>query len=188
MLQSLFTWIFYLFKSAIGGIISKVKASILIHLDFLSICDNYKLYSQWIYASILIHLDFLSIYTIEFRVFRGSMASILIHLDFLSIWLIIEPVRLRLNASILIHLDFLSIWKIGYKFVRRKECFNPYSPGFSIYFTRDYNAGTEGWKLQSLFTWIFYLFLCLRLIMTLHLLASILIHLDFLSIFDKKIR
>ena len=36
-------------------------------------------------------------------------------------------------ASILIHLDFLSILSTPTIIARRIICFNPYSPGFSIY-------------------------------------------------------
>ena len=67
------------------------------------------------------------------------------------------------------------------------SCFNPYSPGFSIYFRKRYNTRNEqtcfnpyspGFSiyledssldegvemvLQSLFTWIFYLFLQFRI-------------------------
>ena len=37
--------------------------------------------------------------------------------------------------------------------------FNPYSPGFSIYFYAHCDHAYFLEKLQSLFTWIFYLFL-----------------------------
>ena len=36
--------------------------------------------------------------------------------------------------------------------------FNPYSPGFSIYFDSDVAVWCDDVQLQSLFTWIFYLF------------------------------
>ena len=39
-----------------------------------------------------------------------------------------------------------------------KEGFNPYSPGFSIYFDRIDQVSETDLSLQSLFTWIFYLF------------------------------
>ena len=109
-------------------------------------------------------------------------------------------------ASILIHLDFLSIWSSAWSRSRNNKSFNPYSPGFSIYlrnsFTRrngknSFNPYSPGFSiyldfarfilgkvltLQSLFTWIFYLFHyeCLWLCCPFE--ASILIHLDFLSI------
>ena len=38
------------------------------------------------------------------------------------------------------------------------SCFNPYSPGFSIYLQSNGIQTEKGILLQSLFTWIFYLF------------------------------
>ena len=85
-------------------------------------------------------------------------------------------------ASILIHLDFLSISTNNHGNDQKNESFNPYSPGFSIYldykifainFQRCFNPYSPGFSiylkkleeetqmkklLQSLFTWIFYLF------------------------------
>ena len=110
------------------------------------------------------------------------------------------------TASILIHLDFLSILIEEIHDRNSFCCFNPYSPGFSIYlknkrrkcrckrklqslFTWIFylfdDTYIDYWGdrlLQSLFTWIFYLFLFHDLQLLSNLLASILIHLDFLSI------
>ena len=101
-----------------------------------------------------------------------------------SIYLIqdLEEMVLGADASILIHLDFLSIYKEDKGRGKLLSCFNPYSPGFSIYLINmgvDFNYGIE---LQSLFTWIFYLFTKKALIWYGIFIASILIHLDFLSI------
>ena len=86
------------------------------------------------------------------------MASILIHLDFLSIYdNKIERLKKEI-ASILIHLDFLSIYANDVCYYLETKGFNPYSPGFSIYFR--FNFCTKR-GVQK---------------------ASILIHLDFLSI------
>ena len=86
------------------------------------------------------------------------------------------------KASILIHLDFLSIyiWRVSLQ--DYKECFNPYSPGFSIYFNLELTVDGVGVKLQSLFIWIFYLFISGEFHYKITKNASILIHLDFLSI------
>ena len=86
------------------------------------------------------------------------------------------------NASILIHLDFLSIFETIEKMNNVVDGFNPYSPGFSIYLIEidtldfciySFNPYSPGFSiyfaakgrddllvpgLQSLFTWIFYLF------------------------------
>ena len=62
------------------------------------------------------------------------------------------------TASILIHLDFLSIYDNNYSVAYNLGCFNPYSPGFSIYFFKRGLSGLMKKQLQSLFTWIFYLF------------------------------
>ena len=61
--------------------------------------------------------------------------------------------------------------------------FNPYSPGFSIYLEIFDTLNKKYELLQSLFTWIFYLFNQLEEELHTGLIASILIHLDFLSIF-----
>ena len=62
-------------------------------------------------------------------------------------------------------------------------CFNPYSPGFSIYLNKCFDwEGCYTW-LQSLFTWIFYLFTNRFQQTRRSKNASILIHLDFLSIY-----
>ena len=61
--------------------------------------------------------------------------------------------------------------------------FNPYSPGFSIYLNKCFDwEGCYTW-LQSLFTWIFYLFTNRFQQTRRSKNASILIHLDFLSIY-----
>ena len=86
------------------------------------------------------------------------------------------------KASILIHLDFLSILKN----MEDKELFlysfNPYSPGFSIYLKEKIREYCKSHELQSLFTWIFYLFKQIEIWFICWRQASILIHLDFLSI------
>ena len=64
-LQSLFTWIFYLFKRRVFGTWGWDGASILIHLDFLSILKCWIILCVWKVASILIHLDFLSIFILS---------------------------------------------------------------------------------------------------------------------------
>ena len=114
-----------------------------------------------------------------------------------------------MSASILIHLAFLSIsnstipfpccifsfnpYSPGFSiyFINRKlsqstlkRCFNPYSPGFSIYFNNHGNDQKNENKLQSLFTWIFYLFEQKKELEKVEAIASILIHLDFLSIYN----
>ena len=43
-------------------------------------------------------------------------------------------------ASILIHLDFLSIYVLNTVNAVSVDSFNPYSPGFSIYFEKDFNS------------------------------------------------
>ena len=67
------------------------------------------------------------------------------------------------------------------------KCFNPYSPGFSIYLKSVSEVKPDVDGLQSLFTWIFYLFIQLVQLIADLSLASILIHLDFLSIYSTKI-
>ena len=114
-----------------------------------------------------------------------KIASILIHLDFLSISKMKKYLAVGLVASILIHLDFLSILC---KYINSiisvlRNCFNPYSSGFSIYLNfhvtviyitvfsfNPYSSGFSIYldgnrlllaaliRLQSLFIWIFYLF------------------------------
>ena len=110
------------------------------------------------------------------------------------------------DASILIHLDFLSIYGKSSLIVVVTTSFNPYSPGFSIYLNEKESDKLQYFGLQSLFTWIFYLFIVTKerwllkigcfnpyspgfsiyLVKENILLstttASILIHLDFLSI------
>ena len=85
-LQSLFTWIFYLFTNRFQQTRRSKNASILIHLDFLSIQLLALIIKAEKEASILIHLDFLSIsyYLVDEELI--TKASILIHLDFLSIY------------------------------------------------------------------------------------------------------
>ena len=61
-------------------------------------------------------------------------------------------------ASILIHLDFLSIYRNCEDILEAVKRFNPYSPGFSIYFIKERGLELRKKELQSLFTWIFYLF------------------------------
>ena len=70
----------------------------------------------------------------EYTRARVSRASILIHLDFLSISSQETIMQEQKIASILIHLDFLSIWNGTNRDSTLLSCFNPYSPGFSIYF------------------------------------------------------
>ncbi len=89
---------------------------------------------------------------------------------------------LKVKASILIHLDFLSILKKIKEIVTEKESFNPYSPGFSIYLEMSRIDRVIEEMLQSLFTWIFYLFMDKYMHKMNGIKASILIHLDFLSI------
>ena len=110
-------------------------------------------------ASILIHLDFLSIFPHVFHIPTFyPQASILIHLDFLSIYKILPPSVWILCASILIHLDFLSILIKHFNKEAGIKSFNPYSPGFSIYLNDNIMEYKGVRRLQSLFTWIFYLF------------------------------
>ena len=66
--------------------------------------------------------------------------------------------------------------------MRMEKGFNPYSPGFSIYLDNWDTIGYVGRELQSLFTWIFYLFYTHDAYFNNNIIASILIHLDFLSI------
>ena len=63
------------------------------------------------------------------------------------------------DASILIHLDFLSIYGKSSLIVVVTTSFNPYSPGFSIYLKGRETHNKADIGLQSLFTWIFYLFI-----------------------------
>ena len=62
------------------------------------------------------------------------------------------------DASILIHLDFLSICFAHNGIISLTSSFNPYSPGFSIYLNKNLMINLMSQRLQSLFTWIFYLF------------------------------
>ena len=64
--------------------------------------------------------------------------------------------------------------------------FNPYSSGFSIYFDDDLITAGQAQLLQSLFIWIFYLFNFNGNGYNNLVIASILIHLDFLSIFTSN--
>ena len=84
-------------------------ASILIHLDFLSILPL-GCYRGRLYARFNPYSPGFSIYLANHN---GSgyknLASILIHLDFLSISEIFTVPAFIFTASILIHLDFLSI-------------------------------------------------------------------------------
>ena len=110
MLQSLFTWIFYLFKVTSIGDFLFIPASILIHLDFLSILTDEALADSW-YNCFNPYSPGFSIYLIAYNILKEKK-----------------------QASILIHLDFLSIWEINKMERRGGKSFNPYSPGFSIYF------------------------------------------------------
>ena len=132
-------------------------------------------------ASILIHLDFLSIYNFRWGIKVSFNASILIHLDFLSISPTVAPTPGAIIASILIHLDFLSIYNFFLCCSLSTYSFNPYSPGFSIYFVikkgfmtleECFNPYSPGFSI--------YLADLSELEDTIR--ASILIHLDFLSI------
>ena len=89
-----------------------------------------------------------------------------------SIYLALPKAKLfKKLASILIHLDFLSIQYLAVGLVAIIGGFNPYSPGFSIYFKlKDFKDSATG-KLQSLFTWIFYLF---SLVLSVFLVLSVL--------------
>ena len=68
-----------------------------------------------------------------------------------------------------------------------KAGFNPYSSGFSIYLYVEDRFVLMGKRLQSLFIWIFYLFKDTHIRTDGILNASILIHLDFLSILIMKL-
>ena len=110
-LQSLFTWIFYLFFKS---------ASLLAF--FLGCFNPYSPgFSIYFKTRSFLMFETLSFnpyspgFSIYFRI-HGSIkrrtynASILIHLDFLSIWSVSDTLsQLIRTASILIHLDFLSI-------------------------------------------------------------------------------
>ena len=74
---------------------------------------------------------------------------------------------------------YLKYWDIKLLYM---DSFNPYSPGFSIYLRKRRNIRKSNDLLQSLFTWIFYLFDQQEKTKKLQEEASILIHLDFLSI------
>ena len=110
MLQSLFTWIFYLFN--------------------------------WNEEQIQEDLKLQSLFTWIFYLFLTTLLD----------------TEIPMNASILIHLDFLSISLVFKLLGRPEEGFNPYSPGFSIYLLRAQYYAKPSIELQSLFTWIFYLF------------------------------
>ena len=139
-LQSLFTWIFYLFQLILWEKWQKVKASILIHLDFLSIYI-YKKVQTFSKKCFNPYSPGFSIYLNKILETTMAMsASILIHLDFLSIYRDRNRQRgYKLHASILIHLDFLSILKMYTILMTHILSFNPYSPGFSIYFKQETN-------------------------------------------------
>ena len=101
-----------------------------------------------------------SIYLRDLFMIRDNIgiASILIHLDFLSIFT---------NITWILHvkrLQSLFTW-IFYLFLTSRELtvrgykgFNPYSSGFSIYLKGDKPNDLSASLLQSLFIWIFYLF------------------------------
>ena len=76
--------------------------------------------------------------------------------------------------------------KISFYLLNNYFCFNPYSPGFSIYLDFNNQWQVEIKPLQSLFTWIFYLFIYSIDDDSSNHSASILIHLDFLSISTMK--
>ena len=89
---------------------------------------------------------------------KVKLASILIHLDFLSIYLY--------SNTTMRHVRGFNPYSPGFSIYLRKitthsqrgNCFNPYSPGFSIYLQIGRWELATLTKLQSLFTWIFYLF------------------------------
>ena len=115
---------------------------------------------------------------------RSTVASILIHLDFLSICVdtadeIVKYQKLQSLFTWIFYLfsliitprpyfqDCFNPYSPGFSIYLEKETikerinnisFNPYSPGFSIYLEMFVNGSTKTQKLQSLFTWIFYLF------------------------------
>ena len=158
LLQSLFTWIFYLFDQKISYINTELELQSLFTWIFY-LFKRVVALKDWIQ-------ELQSLFTWIFYLFQknpfdghvSTFASILIHLDFLSIYRRRNLYLWQSNASILIHLDFLSICGniVGCKSLRRR--FNPYSPGFSIYLEE------------------------LRIEQDEKMIASILIHLDFLSI------
>ena len=133
-LQSLFTWIFYLFKLLEERLKWLEKASILIHLDFLSISIINSWQDVFEIASILIHLDFLSIWIYKEH-YEGITKCFNPYSPGFSIYLKTKEDKIMCIIS-----------------------FNPYSPGFSIYLLRYLLLRWRRRKLQSLFTWIFYLF------------------------------
>ena len=120
---------------------------------------------------------------------------------------------MKLIADLGLELQSLFTWIFylfifaGISTVLMMSCFNPYSPGFSIYLLRQLTTFIKVKRasilihldflsifklksdilsiinrLQSLFTWIFYLFELIHLGNRTLGVASILIHLDFLSI------
>ena len=157
-LQSLFTWIFYLFQNGQKNVRVTQKASILIHLDFLSI------------------------FGIRLHICSFEGASILIHLDFLSISKNCQELKIIKSRFNPYSPGFSIYLKLIQMSTSVKKGFNPYSPGFSIYFFCRFYYLFDYYMLQSLFTWIFYLFCNEIFTISKRLTASILIHLDFLSI------
>ena len=134
-LQSLFTWIFYLFFKS---------ASL---LAFFLGCFNPYSPGFSIYFKTR---SFLMFETLSFNPYSPGFSiyfknTKILNLDFR-------------DASILIHLDFLSIYRNCEDILEAVKRFNPYSPGFSIYFIKERGLELRKKELQSLFTWIFYLF------------------------------
>ena len=134
MLQSLFTWIFYLFKK----------------IDF-------RLYSCR-------------------QCFNPYSPGFSIYLNTTTI--IVQPIICfnPYSPGFSIYFNHSVAFQWGF------DSFNPYSPGFSIYFFLQHEGNIKERKLQSLFTWIFYLFELSENRNRYIRVASILIHLDFLSI------
>ena len=158
-LQSLFIWIFYLFQEVMSGQTVGSIASILIHLDFLSIQPKKKRKRHLLncfnpYSSgFSIYLNYYIYEASAVKVLQSLFTWIFYLFDILDV--LSEKTK---EASILIHLDFLSIQQITMA------------------------MGTITQLLQSLFTWIFYLFGLSEFAYINYKYASILIHLDFLSI------
>ena len=207
-LQSLFTWIFYLFSR-----VTK-KGNLYLLLQSLFTWIFYLFYATWTwdyqcYKSFNPYSPGFSIYfngkINNTYIFNGSLNP---YSPGFSIYLMSQ----KMYETIEKMLQSLFTW-IFYLFNRSwksskllYQSFNPYSPGFSIYlknkrrkcrckrklqslFTWIFylfdDTYIDYWGdrlLQSLFTWIFYLFLFHDLQLLSNLLASILIHLDFLSI------
>ena len=133
-------------------------------------------------ASILIHLDFLSIQIMLWMI-RDTNNRFNPYSPGFSIYLLV-PAEYRGYED---QLQSLFTWifylfKNSLHLLHIKDCFNPYSPGFSIYLHGTNIVINMPPRLQSLFTWIFYLFGHGGKDKGGGSKASILIHLDFLSI------